>query len=211
MRMLSRSLVIILLFFVSTAAFQPPPSQSPSLSRGDDGTLTPEKAGRIFRGNYLNEFFGFEVKPIAGWDLLSRGQMNVSEAFGREAMGMKLGIHNKARVFGMHDGMGTNTFMAIVPLPPDATDAAMRDQKLVEVAKRDLPDAQITKETVYLTDGSHTFTGFRIQYALQGQTFFQSLQSTELKGHLLAFTTTASSAQKLSATLADLKKAITWK
>jgi len=194
-----------------TASQNMPPQQTAPAQQAAGPSLTPEEAGKVIRGNYVNEFFGLEVKPIPDWELLGRGQMNVSEAFGREAMGLRLGEHNKSRVFGMHDGRGANTFLSIVAIPPDAKDINTRDQKLIEYAKRDLPNPKITSETVLLSDGPHVFTGFRVQYAIQGQTVFQSLQTTVWKDHVLGFTTTSDSPQALSATLASLKKAITWK
>lgn len=137
--------------------------------------------------------------------------MNVNEAFGREAMGLKLGVSNRHRVLGMRNGTGANVSLAIVPIPPEAKDIENRDAKLIEYAKRDLPNPKVSKETVLLTSGPREFTGFRVEYILQGRTFYQSLQTAVFKGYVVGFTTTATSPQELSATLAELKKAITWK
>ena len=205
------SIAFVLLACASLGAFQST-SAPAKPAEPDARALTPEEAGRVLNGIYTNQVLGLEVKPIQDWAILGRGEMNVNEAFGREAMGLRLGGgSNKHRVFGMHDGRGSNTSMVIIPIPPEIKNMEDLDVKLIEYAKRDLPNPKVTKETVLLSSGPHVFTGFRVEYALQGRTIYQSVESTIFKDYLVSFTTTSTSPQNLSATLASLKKVITWK
>lgn len=79
--------------------------------------LKEEVAGRVVENVYQNDFFGLTIKPLPGWEMLNRGQLNVNEAIGRQATGMPAGISGQqsGRVFGMHDAAGSSVILSIRP------------------------------------------------------------------------------------------------
>jgi hypothetical protein len=169
-------------------------------------------AGRVVDGVYRNEFLGFEVRPLPQWESMSRGQMNVQEAIGREAVGLKAGVDPQAtgRVFGMHDGLGQSVFVSIKPVPSGPPPADL-NARLEGAMKAQFPGIQFSREPVLLGDTSHRFDGFRAMYALHGQNIFQSFEYTlSPKGYMVSLVLTAPTAEKLTELLRQVQPRLVW-
>ena len=174
--------------------------------------LEPALRGRVVGGDYKNEYFGFELRRLDGWESLSRGQMNVSEAIGRGAIGLKGGVQAGDRVFGMHDEQGASVFVAIRPVPANSSsDVANRKELIQQALKSQLPDPKFSREVISLGNPSHDFVAFRVAYTLEGRNIVQSSQSVLLKDHLLDLVITANSHEQLSAVLRDVRSRLNWK
>jgi hypothetical protein len=173
--------------------------------------LDPAKRGHVVGGDYKNEFFGFELRRLDGWESLSRGQMNVNEAIGREAIGLKAGVRAGNRVFAMQDGKGANVILSILPVPANSSSEVANRKEIIQKAlKSQLPNPKFTGEAVSLGDASHDFVTFRLAYTLQDKNIVQSSQSVLVKDHLVDLVITAQSHQQLSAVLKDLQERLSW-
>jgi hypothetical protein len=174
--------------------------------------LEPAQRGRVVGGDYKNEYFGFELRRLDGWDSISRGQMNVSEAIGRGAIGLKGGVQAGNRVFGMHDGQGASVIVSIQSLPANSSSEVANRKQVIQLAlKSQLPDPKFSEEAVSLSDPAHDFVAFRVAYTLEGRNIVQSSQSVLLKDHLLDLIITANSHEQLSEVLRDIQKRLIWK
>ncbi len=172
-------------------------------------SLNSEAAGRVVNGDYQNTLLGLEVHRLPDWQSMSRGEMNVSEAEGREQMGMKGAVHSGHRVFGMHDLRGASLFVSVAPLP-QGTDTRNLKEQLQAPLRMQLPDPQFSDEPVTLSDSSHPFVGFRVFYKLNEKPIYQSQQTLVKDGHVVAFVLTANSPEDLTAIWQDLKTKIVW-
>lgn len=171
--------------------------------------LSSEQAGHVVNGNYRNELLGLQVQKLPDWQAMSRGEMNVKEAEGREQMGVKGAVHSGQRVYGMNDLRGASLFISVAPLPAGADTRNLKAQ-LVTPLKSQLPDPQFSDEPVTLADPAHPFVGFRVAYKVNDKLIFQSQQAMVKDGHLVAFVLTANSPDDLTAIWQDLKSKISW-
>jgi len=175
--------------------------------KGSSGTVTNE--GRVVNGDYHNDVLGFTIKRLEGWRAVSRGQMNVNEAFGREALGLKGGISGSARVYGMHDAQGSSLTVAILQLPANVTlaqgYAAMRQNLAAS-----FPDPKFSKEPIMLSAPGRSFEGFRVEYDVRGVHIVQCRQGVVVGDQVVDITVTAQSHEKLSAVLRELKQNLVW-
>src|SRR5437016_10930223 len=76
--------------------------------------------GRVVADRYINSLLGFEIQRLPGWTSLNRGEINVTEALGREAMRMRAGVDSARSgiVFMMHDGGGSSMNVSVRQVPP---------------------------------------------------------------------------------------------
>ena len=179
--------------------------------RSSSTGLSLEKAGSVARNDYRNPYFGLEVRHLPGWDSQTRGELNVNEAMGREALGQGPGISDSGRVFGMHDGRGSNLILSIRPLPTGVDLPLKRRNEVVQAAlRKTFPDPKFTAEPVSLGDRFHPFAAFRVEYVVRDTHVYQSSQATIQKGHLLDFTITSNSAEELTDLLRKLQPNVKW-
>lgn len=194
------------------AQSQPSLAEQAAAARGaSNASLDPQVAGHVVEGEYRNDYFGLQLKPLPGWETLNRGQMNVQEAMGRDLIGLKAGVDSNAsgRVFGMHDGMGASVFLSIRAVPP-GTDTSNLESKLQAGLKSELPEIHFSREPILLGDSSHRFDAFRASYVLKDVAIAQTLEYILCKGHLIALTVTAPTPEKLTAVLHDLQSRLQW-
>lgn len=202
----------VLLPGAARAQSQPSLAEQAAAARRQPATpVDSQAAGHVVMGEYRNEFFGFTLKPPPGWEALSRGQMNVDEAIGRDAAGLKAGINGdeSGRVFGMHDAAGSSVFLAIKAVPAGA-DTSNLEGKLQQGLRSEMPEIRFGREPILLGDGGHRFAAFRIAYVLKDQPINQTLEYLLFKGHLIAMTVTAPTPEKLTAVLRDLQTRLLW-
>ena len=168
--------------------------------------------GHIVVEDYYNEVLGFQIRHIPGWTSMSRGTMNVNEAIGREALGLQAGITQaENRVFGMHDELGSNVMVAIVPVPAGTTlDTAALRAEVTTGLKAQLPNMEISNEPLLLGDSTHRFTGLRGTCAVMNREVFQSLQVVVLNGYAVTITATTTSAEQLQSLLTQLRTLLRW-
>jgi len=167
-----------------------------------------EEMGRVVNGDYQNPYFGLNIRRLPDWQSMGRGEMNVTEASGREVLGAKAGVHSQ-RVFGMSDLRGASLFVGIVAVPPGLNPADITPIQQKKIAEN-LPDPKFSDEPVMLNDAQHAFTGFRTTYTLREKAIYQSQQCIVRDGHLIMFTLTANSPEDLTGLWRQLKTNITW-
>ena len=208
---------VIAIFLAAVMSFTGAVAQQPSLAehaastRSSGNGLAPEKAGSVVGNDYRNPYFGFEIRHLPGWESQTRGELNVNEAIGREALGQGHGISDSGRAFGMHDGRGSNLVLSIRALPPGANLPLNRRNEVVQAAlKKAFPDPKFTAEPVPLGDRTHFFAAFRMDYVVRDTHVYQSSQATILKGHLLDFTITSNSEVELTDVLRKLQAGVKW-
>ena len=200
------------------AAIAAPAQQEPSLAEraaaarhAESGRLSPEIAGRVVRDDYINEFFGLTIRHLPGWESLSAGRMNVTEALGREAMGLSAGITGSAsgRVFGMHDEDGTSVFVSVRPIPPgiDLSDVGV---KMRQAVVKEIPSLRCADESASLSTGTHPFVAFRCMNNAENQVFYQDQQATVTRNHLIVLTLTAPTENGLNALLRQIRAHVVW-
>jgi hypothetical protein len=206
-----RRCAFLLLFAALTAPAQQQPSLADRAAAAKAKPSETQAAGHVVGGDYRNEYLGLEIRRLPGWESIGRGEMNVSEAIGRAALGLKAGVQGDAsgRVFGMHDQMGSSVILAIRAIPPEADLADFKPQ-MQAALKKELPSVRFSNEPVPLGDSAHPALAFRMQYTIEDQPILQSSQAIAVKGYLLVFTITAPP-ERLSDVLRELQKRIVWK
>lgn len=174
-------------------------------------TLSPAATGYVTHDDYINDYFGLKIKHLPRWESLSAGQMNVTEALGREAMGLKAGItgSGSGRVFGMHDGTGSSLFVSVRPLPA-GTDLSDLGVKLREAVTTQIPTLQCADERSVFSDRTHKFVAFRCVNHAQDRTFYQDQQAIVTREHLIMLTLTAPTQEQLSALVHQIRANVTW-
>ncbi len=217
MKIASAVFVGALLVGAAVAQNQPSLAEQAAAARGNKpaNSLDPKVAGQVVGSEYRNDFFGFELKSLPGWELLNRGQMNVDEAIVRDIAGLKLGLDSdsSARVFGMHDGAGSSVILAIQAVPPSANPVTLENRMQQEMRSQ-LPQVRFLREAVLLGERSHRFDAFRFVYTLRSEPINQSLefafQERDAKRYLIALVATAPTQEKLTALLHDLQGRLVW-
>lgn len=206
--MLSKLPSVAFLLLVAVSSGQESLADRAATARkGPAPTVTNE--GRVVNGDYHNEVLGFRIKRLEGWQSVSRGQMNVNEAFGREALGLKAGITGTSRVYGMHDAQGSSLTVAIVKIPANVTVTqayAMMRQALAA----SFPDPKFSKEPILLSTPGRSFEGFRVEYDVRGIHLVQCRQGVVMGDQVVDITVTAQSHEKLSEALRALKQNLVW-
>ena len=212
-RQLAIAFTLILAVGIATAQ-EPSLAQQAAAARAHSPSTqtTPTALGHIVQGDYYNEVLGFQIRHIRGWTSLSRGSMNVDEALGREALGLQAGINQSAnRAFGMHDEEGNNVMVTIVPIPAGATpDPSALKSAMVKVLKAQIPNAEISDESLLLGDNMHRFAGLHATYTIANQEIFQSLQVVVVNGYAVSIATTSLSAEQLQSLLNQLRASLQW-
>lgn len=172
---------------------------------------TPSATGRVARGDYYNEALGLHIRRIPGWTSMSRGEMNVDEAIGRQVLGLQPGVNPSLnRVFGLHDGEGSNVQVMVVPMPGATPDPVATKAMLRAMFKADIPGAKVVDEPILLGDDAHRFVGLRGTHSLANREITQSLQIVIVQGYGICITATALSAEKIESLLPQLRAAISW-
>ena len=168
--------------------------------------------GHIVAEDYYNEVLGFQIRHIPGWTSMSRGTMNVNEAIGRDALGLQAGITQADnRAFGMHDELGSNVMVAIVPVPAGTIlDTSALKAEVTTGLKAQLPGMEIGNEPQLLGDSTHRFIGLRGTCTVMNREVFQSLQVVVLNGYAVTLTTTTTSAEQLQSLLTQLRGSLRW-
>ncbi|HEX6881333.1 MAG TPA: hypothetical protein VF135_13270 [Terriglobales bacterium] len=171
--------------------------------------------GRTVGDIYRNDRFSFEIHRIPGWTSMDRGMMNVNEAVGREALGMRAGVSGDitGRVFGMQDERGSSLIVAINPVPggTGSIDPELLKKVLAAQLKNSIPSAEFFDEPVVLGDSIHQFTALRLTQKVGEQTLYQSTQLIPLEGYVLNLTVSAPSAERLTQALQQLQPRLIWK
>lgn len=203
---------IYLLMLVQAANAQGTSAAEESVAaRAVPSSLDQNVVGHTVGGDYRNEYLGIEIRHIPGWTSMSRGMMNVNEAVGRDALGMKAGNHSGNRVFGMRDEAGSSVIVTIVRIPSDAeTDSASLKSHLAKMTKSQLPTAQVADEATLLDDSAHHFAALRVYYSAANKEIFQSLQMLPLDGYALSLTLTAPSAKQLQEIIQQVQSRLQW-
>jgi len=204
--------ICLLIVVLAANAQETSVADQASAARVAPNSLDENVVGHTVGGDYHNKYLGFEIRHIPGWTSMSRGMMNVNEAVGRDAFGMKPGAnHSGNRVFGMHDEAGSNVIVLIARIPGgEDTDASSVNPRLVRMTKAQLPNAQVADETVLLDDSSHHFIALRVNYTAANREMFQSLQVLPLEGYALSLTITAPSAEHLQEVIQQLQSRLHW-
>lgn len=201
-------------FILISALFLTAPAQESLADRAakarNAAPTTPAVTGRIVNRVYQNDVLGLTVKPLDGWEVLGRGQMNVNEAFARGVLNLKGGVAGSAgRVYGMR-GAGAGMVISVTKLDPDET--VQGDFDLLKKNMRDtIPGVRFFPEVVNFTSPGHAFQTLRVEYDVQNVHMVQSFQGTTVGDQLVCFITTASSAGELTDTLRKIKLNIAWK
>ncbi len=207
----------IALTCILTASFavaqEPSLAEQAAAARGRSvSVVQPTVMGHTVAGDYYNEVLGFQIRHIHGWTSMSRGTMNVSEAIGRDALGLQAGITQAgSRAFGMHDELGSNVLVAIEPVPAGTTlDPTTLKMESAKGLKTQLPQFQITEEPLLLGDSSHPFLGLRGTCNVVNRELYQSFQIAVLNGYAVTIVATTPSAQQLQSLLTQLRSSLKW-
>lgn len=199
-----RKLLLSAVLALGLATYGPAAGAAPGIDE--------QAAGHVIHGDYVNETLGFEVKHLAGWESMNRGEMNVNEAIGREAMGLKAGVdsHANGRVFGMHDGLGASVYLSIRKTPQP--EPSLTDLKASLVASTKLlPNAHVTDEPTLVAGAARPSTGIRAEYTSQGQRIIQSSQIFVAHGYAVMVMVTSGDAKHLSSILTELRSNLIWR
>jgi hypothetical protein len=166
-------------------------------------------SGHFKNGDYINERLGFIFTRVAGWDVLNRGQINMNQAMGREALGLKSGVDSEGTEFMAHDGQGQNVILTIRKIPADADVAKFKPEFQAGLSKA-LPDPKFSDEPVSFGDSQHRFETFRVTYSAQGREIFQSCQTVFIDGYWVQWLVSSSSNEVLTETLKELRSHLSW-
>ena len=175
------------------------------------GSLDPKVVGEVVDHEYRNDYFGFAMKAIPGWETLNRGQMNVNEAMVRDLFGLKAGVNAAAsgRVFGMHGPIGSSVFVGIQVPKPDTTPGNFGTELEHEI-KAEIPQVRLLREPIVLGDSGRRFNALRIGYNFEGVPISQTIEYIFLKEHVVIVVATALGPEQLTAILHDLQPRFRW-
>lgn len=167
--------------------------------------------GRIVNGDYQNDVLGFSILRLEGWDVLSRGQMNINEAFGRKLLGQKAGVSGGGRVYGLRSAAGETVTVAIEPLSPGQT---IEDvfRTLRSDLKERFPKTRFANESHVLSAPGHPFHALRAEHDLTETIHaVYSFQGTVVGNLMIEVTVAAPTQEKVTAVLRLLKKNFLWR
>jgi len=181
-------------------------------ARTTSAAIAPTVMGHTVSADYYNEVLGFQIRHFRGWTSMSRGTMNVSEAIGRDALGLQAGVTQAGnRAFGMHDELGSNVMVAIEPAPAGTTlDPTVLKTEVAKALKTQLPGYKVAEEPLLLGDSSHRFVGLRGTFPVANRELYQSLQIVLVNGYAVTITTTTVSAEQLESLLTQLRASLQW-
>lgn len=185
--------------------------QAAALRHADVRPLQAAVKGAVINNDYVNEYFGFTIRPFAGWESMGPGQMNVNEAIGRDAMGLSAGIDGSAsgRVFGMHDLRGTSVIVTVRPIPTGA-DVSNLGARMREAVTKEIPTLKCADESTTIGDAAHKFVAFRCTNTIADRVFYQDQQAVVARNHVIALTLTAPTEERLNALMRQLKTSLVW-
>jgi hypothetical protein len=208
------ALLSMLLVAPMVAIAQEEPSladRAAALRHANGKAIDPEVAGRVVRNDYVNDYFGLTIRHLNGWESLSAGQMNVNEAVGRDAMGLKAGVDSSSgRVFGMHDLLGSSVYVSVRPIPP-GTDLSGLGAKLRTAVTKEVANLKCADEQATIGDANHHFVAFRCINHAADQEFYQGEQAIVVRGHLMVLTLTTPTQEKMTALVRQLRASLQWR